>query len=468
MLDVLLINPVLSYSTSLYDLDDVFAHHPPLGYLYLAAALQEKGFKVDVIDTSTNYSLKALVTVIKRKKPKIVGLSAVTASMRGAYQLASEIKKKVRPKPVIILGGHHVSCDPGVVGRYACFDYGITGEAEITLPLVVDKIVNQKRKMVKNKVLAGKIPCNLDKLPVPARDLIDYKKLKSRLVISLLSSRGCPYNCIFCSRPAVSKVVRYRAPKLVVEEMIDMFKKTGSTEFVFQDDTFNMDSGHVIGICEEIIRSGYKFCWTAYGRFNLLNERMVKKMAEAGCKNLLFGVESGNERIRNKVIKKAITDKQIRRGIALCWKYDIEPDVFLMLGFPTETKKELYDTVNFGKKFLPNMLGVHITCVFPGSYLWNDLVKKGKIKVEIIDDYIQGKLGEEFSELWPKYIPDGLTVDDLLTARALAHRTFYLSPKYILKRLSRDLTSFKSLKEDVRQAYSIFRYGRSFAKRKSW
>ncbi|MCX6727113.1 MAG: cobalamin B12-binding domain-containing protein, partial [Candidatus Shapirobacteria bacterium] len=121
MLDVLLINPSISYANLSEDMpDDNYHHYPPLGYLYLAATLRQKGFKVDVVDTSTNLTLNQTLTLIKRKKPKIIGLSAMLANMRGAYQLAIEIKKKIRPSPVIILGGHHVSSDPTIIKRFPC------------------------------------------------------------------------------------------------------------------------------------------------------------------------------------------------------------------------------------------------------------------------------------------------------------------------------------------------------------
>lgn len=461
MIDVLLINPRMSYSyNSKNKKDIIFTHYPPLGYLYLAAELREKGFKTEVLDTSNDLSLKSIVNLIKRKRPKIIGLSSVTQNIRGCYQLAVEIKKKIKPSPVIIIGGHHISCDSDLVKKYPCFDIGITGEGDITLPLIVDKIINKKEK-IKNKVFVAELPLDLDKLPMPARDLINIKKIQSKPEISIISSRGCPYNCIFCSRPAISKQVRYRSPKLVVEEMIDVFKKTGINEFAFQDDTFNMNRENVVGICKEIIKSNYHFKWTAIGRFNLIDEELVEMMAKSGCKKFMFGVESGNEKIRNKIIGKGITDFQIREGIRLCKKYDIESFIFLMLGFPGETKKDLYETVNFGKKFFPSMIGIHITCPLPGSRLWNEMIKNGEIDPNIIDKYMLGNFGEEFDTNWPKLIPKGLTFDDLLKARNKANRNFYLNPRYVLKRLKKDIFNLASLKEDILEAISVFSHGHS-------
>lgn len=461
MLDVLLVYPPVSYSAKALDLqDDLSANHPPLGYLYLAAVLREKGYRVDVIDTSGTQTLSQIIGLIKRRQPKIVGISAVTANIRGAYQLATRIKEKVHPKPLVILGGHHVSSDPGVIKRHPCFDIGITGEAEITFAEIVGQAISKKRKNFK-KIYRGEVPPNLDKLPFPARDLIDFRKFKSMPVISVLASRGCPYSCIFCSRPAISRVVRVRSPKLVVKEMIEASKMIGRNEFFFQDDTINLNRKNLLGLCREIIGSGHKFTWGAEGRFNLFDEEIAQKMAQAGCNKIMFGVEAGNERLRNKVVKKGVTDSQIRQGIRLCWQHNIEPDVFLMLGFPTETQKELEDTINFGQKFGPNMIGVHITVALPGSRLWDDLVKSGKISLRLVDDYLEGRLGEGFRKIWPKYIPEGLTLDDLLEARRRANRNFYFRPGYILRRARRDLVSWHKIKEDFIEAYSLLRHGRS-------
>jgi len=464
MLDIVLVNPVLSYADGYENKhDDVEEHHPPLGFLYLAAVLREKGFKVGVIDPLQKLGLKEIVEEIRRKKPKIVGLSAVTASMRGAYQLARAIKK-IRPETVTVLGGHHVSCDPGVVERFRCFDYGITGEGEITLVKLAEKIIKEKEPP-KKKLWMGKLPLDLDKIPFPARDLVDFGRLKPGAMMSILSSRGCPYQCIFCSRPAISKRVRYRSPKLVVEEMVELQEKYGEREIVFQDDTFNMNREHVQGICREITKSGYRFRWTAYARFNLVDEESLKLMAKAGCRKLMFGVESGNPRVRNEIVKKEVGERQIERGIKWCWKYGIEPDVFLMLGFPTETKDELEDTVNFGRKYEPNILGAHITCIYPGSRLWEMAVKEGRVDPKMIDDYILGKMGEDFNKIWPKYVPRGMTTEDLKRAGERAHRRFYLSGRYVWKKFWRDIGSWKRLREDMRQAYSVLRYGRSYAKK---
>lgn len=460
MTDILLIYPPVSYTADLNLIkDDLILDHPPLGFLYIAGFLEEKGFKVKVADTNTLVDLKKTINLIKKEKPKIIGLSALTSNIRGAYQLAVEVKKKFNNEIKIGLGGHHLSSDPELIKRFPVFDFGITGEGEITFAKLVEEIIKKKKKV--KGLFLGETPNDLDKLPLPSRHLIDFGCYQELWANNLITSRGCPYHCLFCSRPAVSRLCRFRSPDLVVKEMFISRKITGKNQFVFLDDTINLNRKHLMEICQEIIDSGLKPKWSAQARLNLIDEKLVKQMAQAGCNKLMFGVESGNTRVRNEIIHKGISDKQIKKGFDLCWRYGIEPDAFLMLGFPTETKKEMEDTVNFAQRFRPNMIGVHLTLPLPGSLLWEELVGENPDYQQIIDRYIKGELGEGFRNNWPKYIPKGLTLEDLTLARNLAQRRFYLRPSYVFYRLKKDLTSVENLKKDIIEALSLIRFGRS-------
>ncbi len=460
MTDVLLIYPPVSYTAKPWQIkDDLILDYPPLGFLYIASALIEKGFKVKVIDTVKITDLKKTISFIKKEKPKVIGLSALTSNIRGAYQLALEIKKKFGREIQIGLGGHHLSSDPEIIKRFPVFDFGVTGEGEITFTKLVEDIIKKKKRV--NGLFIGETPRDLDKLPLPARHLIDFSLYKDLWANNLVASRGCPYHCLFCSRPAVSRLCRFRSPELVVEEMFAIRKMTGKNQFVFLDDTINLNRNHLLKLCKTIIESELKPCWSAQARLNLIDEELVRQMSKAGCQKLMFGVESGNLRVRNKIIHKEITDVQIKNGFVLCRRYGIEPDAFLMLGFPTENKKEMEDTVNFGQKYQPNMIGVHLTLPLPGSLLWEELIIKDPQFKKMIDSYIKGELGEGFRNNWPKYIPDGLSLEDLILARNQAQRRFYLRPSYVFYRLKKDLTSLSGLKKDIVEALSLIKFGRS-------
>ncbi|HEY4495629.1 MAG TPA: radical SAM protein [Candidatus Paceibacterota bacterium] len=450
MLDILLIYPSIYYDRNkLPKCLDV--EHPPLGILYLAAVFLRDGFKVDVIDVGAeNLDMPSLLAKIKEKNPKIVGISSMTANIRGAVQTAEAVKKEF-PSIKIGLGGPHVSADSDFVKRFShLFDFGVTGEAEVTLPKIVRKILNGE---IVDKINKGEIVENLDTIPEPARKLVVDVPYKKGAMI--FSSRGCPYQCIFCSRPAISRMIRYRNPSLIVDEMENIYNETGEDYFLFEDDTLTLNKDHILGICGEITKRGLKFKWTAITRADRVDEEIISAMRKAGCEEITFGVESGSERIRNDIIGKNLRTETIKQAFDLCRKYKIGANAFLMMGFPTETEKDIKDTMNFYKGLNLNIIGIHISLPLPGSRLWFKALEEKKITADVIDKYAKGELGEGFHESWPHYVPDGFTLEDLENYRRRAYYKFYFRPSYILRRFKRDFVSWESLKFDIQTALSL-------------
>lgn len=243
--------------------------------------------------------------------------------------------------------------------------------------------------------------------------------------------------------------------------MQQTYKLTKSKYFVFTDDALTIKKKFVLQLCDEMKNLTFEPKWVAQSRVNYVNDQLLKIMRNAGCYQLLFGVESGSERIRNDIINKKVTDEQIKFATRLCWKNSIEPDYFLMLGFPTETKEDIEKTINCSLVFKPNMIGVHITQPFPGSPLFENAISEGIIPKDVIDNYINGIYGETFNGAWPKYIPNGITYEELIEARSLAYKKFYLRPQYIIKRVLRDAMSFTKLKFDVSNGLSLLFKGRA-------
>jgi radical SAM superfamily enzyme YgiQ (UPF0313 family) len=195
----------------------------------------------------------------------------------------------------------------------------------------------------------------------------------------------------------------------------------------------------------------------------LVDNELLKEMKKAGCYELIFGVESGNERIRNEVVHKRLKNEEIQKATELCWKNGIAPDWYLMLGFPTETRKELYETVNFPLKVKPhpNIIGVHITTPLPGAPIFELALDEGIIPPDVIDKFVKGDLGEGYKDVWPYYVPKGLTLEELKTARKRAYTQFYFRPEYMVKRIIHDLKSLVRLKKDIREGYALLKHGRA-------
>lgn len=412
---------------------------PPIGLLYIASYLEKNGISVAIYDPiPQKLDLVRIINKLKKDKPKLVGISAVTFGARTAVQIAKAIKEEFGKEIVIGLGGMHISTDPTFIKRFPYFDFGIVGEGEIEMTKIAKKVLAGGKI---SGLYKAELIKNLDDLPFPAIHLIDLKDyyfphggMRGKLPLTMISSRGCPFNCTFCSKPINRGNYRVRSGKNIVDEM-EKYYDLCSGSYSFVCDTMTLFREKTLEMCNEIIKRGLKVKWMANTRVDRVDEEMIKKMAQAGCTDLFFGIESGNERIRNKVIKKNITDEQVKNAARWCWEYGIQSSVYMMLGFPTETKKEIEDTINFPIQAGVDFIGVHITWPQPGSVLYDEAIKEGVIRKTVVDDFVNGKYGSSLSDFWPVYIPKGLTYKDLVEAKKKAYRKFYLRPSWILRRI---------------------------------
>ena len=439
MTDVVLITCPMVFSKERAKIGDE-STNPWMGVLYLAAYLEKEGFSVKVYDPGAEgLLLNEIIGRLKKDRPKVVGFSALTSGLRTALQMAQEIKSNFANKVVVGIGGSHINVDPGFVNRHPQFDFAVVGDGEITLSKIVKKVMEGRK--LNQKIFVGEMVQNLDDLPFPARHLINIKNYfprekpggKEKPTAAIVGSRGCPYNCCFCSRSKSWRQVRFRSAKNIVDEMEEIASDYDG-KFSFTDDAITLNREVTLELCEELRKRNCHFHWLGMTRADLLDEELISKMKEAGCEELFFGVESGNLRVRNQIIGKNLTDEEIKKAIFFCQKHKIRASVFLMLGFPTETKKELAETVNFGLKFQPDFIGVHQTLPLPGSEVFKIAVKEGQIFADLIDQYAEGKLGDGFVGNWPVYVPAGMTKEYLLEAKKRAYRRFYLNPRWILRR----------------------------------
>lgn len=460
MTNIILINPPVSFKRNAWK-KEIIPSTPHLGLLYIAGALEDYGFSVKIIDAADgSYSIEDIAKVVKEEHAQLIGITSMTMNIRGAVQLAKELKEK-QGSIKIILGGPHLSADPTIIKRYPFFDIGITGEADITFANLAISVVEKQENI--SGIYSGEIPFNLDDISFPAYHLIDFEQYRKRGFWAnlIMASRGCPYHCIFCSIPAISKKVRFRSPKNIINEMEKVYELTQSKYFGFVDDAFTVKKSFIFKLCDEMKNLSFKPIWDAATRVDYINHDLLRAMKEAGCSKLFFGVESGSERIRNEVIKKNVTDEQIKLATQLCWKNGIEPNHFLMLGFPTESIYDINKTVNCPSEFKPNAFNINITQPLPGSPLFELAVSEGIIEKDAIDKYIDGVYGDTYNEGWPKYIPKGVTYEYLLRARDIAYKKYYFRPRYITRRLIRDIKSISRLKYDMQNALSLIFKGKS-------
>lgn len=434
--------------------------YPPLGLLYLASVLEKNGISVKVLDAVAPFAslrtMNDIVTMVEKENVSIVGISATTPQIRGATQLATKLREEFGRNITIGLGGIHLTSDPGFIDRFPIFDFGVIGEGEITFLELVEQIRGGNKV---NGVYQGKRPTNLDEIPFPARHLINkydyFERGQEHATIS--TSRGCPFNCIFCNVPiSKGRKVRRRSPKNVVDEMEEIVDEYGG-RFYFVDDDMTVNRKHTLQLCSEIVARKMDVEWGCQTRVDLVNRSLLEAMYKAGCRSIAFGVESGCERIRNSVIRKNVTNEQIFKAFRLCKEITISTTCYLMLGFPTETLDDCYQTVNIATKINPDIVGVHLTEIMPGTDIFRYAVDEGIVPNDIFDKYARGET--DLIGNWPIYIPKGLSLNDLTTARKNAYRRFYFRPRYVFQRFAQDLSSFYRLKRDMYLAWQLFRHG---------
>jgi radical SAM superfamily enzyme YgiQ (UPF0313 family) len=454
MSDIVLINAPMIFSRKKPAEGDEVSN-PWMGILYLASYVEQDGFSVKIYDPGAErLNLTDIINRLQKDKPFLVGISTLTSGIRSAVELAKRVKKEFGRNIALGIGGSHINVDPTFVERFPIFDFSVIGEGEKTFLQIVNDVKKGKKP---KKIYQGEIIPNLDDIPFPARHLINpynyvprvREGLTEKPWAAIVGSRGCPFLCSFCSRNPEWRKVRFRSAKNIVDEMENVYKNYDG-KFSFTDDAISLNRKITWTMCEEILKRKLPIKWLGMTRVNCVDEKLLELMAKSGCEELFFGVESGNERVRNRVIGKRITEDQIRNAINWCRKFDIRSSIFLMLGFPTETKKEIDDTVSFGAKFDPDFIGVHITIPLPGSKVFEEAKKDKIIDKNLIDKYARGKLGKKgFVGVWPIYIPKGLTAQDLFNARKQTYRKFYLRPKWIWRRILSYLRSIENLKHDL-------------------
>ena len=408
MTDIVLVNPPHSFSEAHRGKKGKeFLSYPPLGLLYLASSLIEHGIKCIVIDApALGLDISETVNRVCSFQPRAVGITATTPQMRIAVKVASQL----RPFYTTILGGAHISADTDCVRRFPYFDTGITGEAEITLVQALEKNLVG--------ILKGERPQDLDQLPFPARNLVNssmyYMPIHSKRFTSIISSRGCPYDCLYCSRPVIGRNVRFRSPENVAEEVEQCVKDFNVEWFQFVDDTMTLNRERTTRLCT-LLRP-LNIQWGCQTRVDLVDRELLSLMHKAGCHEISFGVESGSTRVR-KVLHKEFEDFEVIQAFQLCEDIGIETTAFFMLGLPTETRDDLNTTVKLSCKLPATYSEFHVTTPFPGSGLQPDL--------NIWDDYIKT------DNPLPHY-NTSLAIDKF---QKHAYRSFYFRPEYILRRL---------------------------------
>ena len=372
----------------------------PTGLLSIATVLKHEGHEVRIFDRPINDDV--FFKRIKDFDADMIGISFMTTGYKRAKKIIGWCKKNFKEKK-IFAGGYHVSALPELSLKNLELDFVVIGEGEITMKEICKlDISNFNLKSIKgiaylkeNKFIMNsprEFVSDLDKLPIIDRELLDggmgwYLTLPGNIrghlverCTTIITSRGCPGNCIFCSSRAMwSNKVRQRSVANVLQE-IDLLKKDYEINgLFFLDDTFTVNKEWILEFCKEFKKRNYKIKWGCSARASTINEDILKALKSAGCLQLDFGVESGSDRVL-KFMHKGQNQKMILNAFNLIRSYKLKTLACFIIGSPDETKEEMEKTFNIAKKIKPNFAIFSILTPLPGSPLYKIAIENKWIK----------------------------------------------------------------------------------------
>jgi magnesium-protoporphyrin IX monomethyl ester (oxidative) cyclase len=435
--------------------------HPPLGLLSIGAILEQNDHNVEIIDFYTN---NAPISHLKNSviSSDVVGISVYSEEYKSAIEICTKIKGIDKNIPLIIGGPHCIFSKNGSLNSFPQADISVVGEGEyVTLEIAKYLEGNQKLSEIpgiffrdKNIIKSGKpikVIKNLDDLPFPARHLVDkytygiysfgYKMRQK--VTSIITSRGCPFNCKFCARYGNSIKdwgFRTRSANNVFREIQEISEKYKSLWIV--DDNFLADKKRAMRICNMLIDSGINIDLYIEGaRVDSADEELYKKLKKAGTKLLGYGIESMNQDILDFYNKK-ISIQQIKNSLHLANKMDFLTYGSFILGAPIETKEHIENTINLACKLPLDFANFEPLFYRKGSQLYNEAVKDKKITSDV--EYFFADSQKGFGNF---------TRHELLEYKKEAINRFYLRLNFLFRHL------YKSL---IRRDFSLLLNGSRF------
>ncbi|MCX5693734.1 MAG: radical SAM protein [Candidatus Omnitrophica bacterium] len=412
---------------------------PPLGLAYIASVLENAGHQVRIFDISAaNLTQDEFRKQLFEFSPALAGITVMTPTLFGALESA-RIAKEVGA--VTVLGGPQLSIYPEETVAYAQVDYGIHGEGEYAMLALVDVLEKRVQPDTVGGLIYkynGKVFINapaivqdLDTLPFPAYHLLPMTKYNSIIgdypTSTMISSRGCPYQCHFCFKQPSDEKIRLRSAKKVVEEMKYLVENFKVKEIMFYDDVLTFSRQHVFEICQEILSSGLKIKWESPARVDNADKELLELMYKAGCVRLRYGVESADERIL-ELMNKRINLSQVETTFKLTKKIGMETFAYFMVGYAHETIDTIKKTISFARKLNPDWAMFTIATPYPGTPLYKLALQEGVLKNDYWREFT---LGTQKDKRIPYFIADA----PFWVKKA--YLRFYFRLGFIIKRASR-------------------------------
>lgn len=448
--DVLLINPGPKRW--------VLGENAPLGLAYLAAVLEQHGFHVQIFDAWLR-DLRAgdVGSVIRDMRPAIVGITCDYARVNEVRNVIDETKRVDKAIKTVV-GGVLATLTPDVFSD-SPVDYVVVGEGEYTfLELVIGITQNRTCEDVRGLVIqrnghsirtqSRPLVSNLDELPFPARHLLPLREYRSKTAsrspsANMVASRGCVYQCYFCSASRMwDRSWRCHSPDYVVREMEHLVHEYGTKDVSFTDPAFTMNMNRAEEICDLILKRNLDITWSCDSRPDGVSRGLLTKMASAGCSLIQYGIESGSSEVLTR-IKKGFTIEQARKAVKMTQEQGIRAFAYFIIGHPWDTPETIRETIEFAKELNADFTDFYMAYPFPGTEFWEIARDHGLFVREPSPEDIYASPTPAVTKTFH------VGAEDLERYRRKAYLEFYFRPKYIASRLLRC--------RSVHEAYNLSR-----------
>lgn len=447
-------------------------YRPPFPLKYMEALLKEANYPVKLIDCLINpCPIDRLVETSLDWKPQLVVILSTTIDFECLLKYAQLLKDKGEGLLIVVVGQDVTARPKEYIFSKSPIDIALLGEPEMELLTLlrnlnkgedIDRIKTDYLKHLETS--EPQTVLNLDELPFSNYSPIELRKysfpyplrVKRRVRWGhILSSRGCPYQCIFCSqtiRESYGEEMRLRSPHNVVDEL-EYLIKIGANVISFDDDNFTTSTKHVLSICNEIRRRRLKINWIAHARVDNLDFDLLKAMKNAGCILLRFGIESGSKRVL-RILKKTESEdwiNQSKKVFHITKKLGIGTAALFIVGSPTETKEEIGESIKLAKELDPDLLQVSYFTPYPGSSAYREFQPSidNKMRVPSMYHYASSEFNpsslgpKELRDLYKAFYKEFLLRPGFAIRHLLRYKFFYLFNSRILYRLLKITTYFR-------------------------
>jgi len=412
---------------------------PPLGLAYLASMIKDE-HDVAIIDSIVeNLNFEMARKKIKKFDPDVIGITSTTSMIPDAYKVAN-IAKEINENVKIVIGGPHVTFLPEkTMEECKSIDFVVRGEGEITFKELMGALEKEKDlegikgltfrkdgRIINN--LPRELIKNLDELPLPSYELLPMEKYQADGIKfgTVMTSRGCPFNCAFCSSSLqFGKRWRGHSDSKVIEELKHLHEEYKVREIEFLDDTFTLNRSRAIKIAKRIREEGLDISWTASSRVDLFTDEVAQAMKKGGCHTVYFGIESGSQKTLDFIGKK-ITPEQSVAAVKKAKKHKLRALGAFIIGFPEETNDDIKETMKFSKKVGVDYAQFTIATPYPGTRLWKYAISKNLI---LTFNW------RKYTTLDPVMKLKNFTTQQITKLLQKAYISFYIRPLYLIKDL---------------------------------